>query len=56
MTVPRTRFLTDMLSTLFDLSDRLRGKNDARAIQDLCRALLSTEGVTSGQARMRNAP
>lgn len=50
MTVQRNRFLTDMLSTLFDRSDRLRGKNDARDIQDLCRALLSTEGVISGQA------
>jgi malonyl-CoA decarboxylase len=39
-----------MLSTLFDRSDRLRGKSDARDIQDLCRALLSTEGVISGQA------
>lgn len=50
MTVQRNRFLTDMLSTLFDRSDRLRGKSDARDIQDLCRALLSTEGVISGQA------
>jgi malonyl-CoA decarboxylase len=50
MTVQRNRFLTDMLSTLFDRSDRLRGKNDARDIQDLCRALLSAEGVISGQA------
>lgn len=50
MTVQRNRFLTDMLSTLFDRSDRLRGKSDARDIQALCRALLSTEGVISGQA------
>lgn len=50
MTVQRNRFLTDMLSTLFDRSDRLRGKNDARDIQNLCRALLSTEGDISGQA------
>lgn len=49
MTAHRNRFLTDMLSTLFDRSDRLRGKNDARNIQDLCRALLSSEGVISGQ-------
>jgi len=50
MTVQRNRFLADMLSTLFDRSERLRGKSDARDIQDLCRALLSTEGVISGQA------
>jgi len=50
MTVQRNRFLTDMLTTLFDRSDRLRGKSDARDIKDLCRALLSTEGVISGQA------
>ena len=49
MTVQRNRFLTDMLSTLFDRSDRLRGKSDARDIQELCRAVLSTEGVISGQ-------
>lgn len=45
----RNRFLTDMLSTLFDRSDRLRGKKDARDIQALCHALLTTEGVMSGQ-------
>lgn len=50
MTVQRNRFLTDMLSTLFDRSERMRGKSDARDIQELCRALLSTEGVISGQA------
>jgi len=50
MNVQRNRFLTDMLSTLFDRSDRLRGKSDDRDIQDLCRAVLSTEGVISGQA------
>ncbi len=50
MTAQRNRFLTDMLSTLFDRSDRPRGKNDARDIHELCRALLSTEGVISGQA------
>ena len=50
MTVQRDRFLTDMLSTLFDRSERMRGKSDARDIQELCRALLSTEGVISGQA------
>lgn len=50
MTVQRNRFLTDMLSTLFDRSQRLRGKSDARDIEDLCRALISTEGVISGQA------
>ena len=49
MTVQRNRFLTDMLSTLFDRSERMRGKSDARDIQELCRALLSTEGVISGQ-------
>ncbi|MEM7471692.1 MAG: malonyl-CoA decarboxylase family protein [Pseudomonadota bacterium] len=50
MTVQRNRFLSDMLSTLFDRSDRLRGKSDDRDIKDLCLALLSTEGVISGQA------
>lgn len=49
MTVQRNRFWPDMLSTLFDRSDRLRGKSDARDIKNLCRALLSTEGVISGQ-------
>lgn len=49
MTAHRNRFLTDMLSTLFDRSVRMRGKNDARDIKDLCNALLSTEGVISGQ-------
>ncbi len=49
MTVQRNRFLTDMLSTLFDRSERLLGKTDARSIYDLCRALLSPEGVISGQ-------
>lgn len=50
MNVQRNRFLTDMLSTLFDRSDRLRGNSDARDIQELCLALLSTEGDISGQA------
>lgn len=50
MTAQRNRFLTDILSTLFDRSDRLRGKNDGRDIQQLCLALLSAEGVISGQA------
>ena len=49
MTVQRNRFLTDMLSTLFDRSVRMRGKSDGRGIEDLCNALLSTEGVISGQ-------
>jgi len=50
MTIQRNRFLTDMLSTLFDRSDRVSGKSDGRDIQELCRALLSTEGDISGQA------
>ena len=49
MTLQRNRFLSDLLSTLFDRSVRMRGKKDARNIQDLCNALLSTEGVISGQ-------
>ena len=50
MTVQRNRFLTDMLSTLFDRSERLRGKKDGRSIEELCSALLSAEGVISGQS------
>ncbi|WP_342069741.1 malonyl-CoA decarboxylase domain-containing protein [Yoonia algicola] len=50
MTAQRNRFMTDILSTLFDRSDRLRGKSDGRDIRALCDALLSTEGVISGQA------
>lgn len=50
MTGQRNGFLIDMLSTLFDRSARLSGKNDGRDIQDLCHALLSIEGAISGQA------
>lgn len=50
MTAQRNRFMTDILSTLFDRSDRLRAKSDGRNIRELCHALLSAEGVISGQA------
>ena len=45
----RNRFLGDILSTLFDRSATIRSVNDTRDIYDLCRALLSAEGVVSGQ-------
>jgi malonyl-CoA decarboxylase len=45
----RTRFLGDILSTLFDRSASLRGTNDTRDIYALCQALLSPEGEVSGQ-------
>lgn len=44
----RNRFLGDILSTLFDRSDSLRGTNDRRDIYTLCHALLSAEGEVSG--------
>ncbi|MEO9516806.1 MAG: malonyl-CoA decarboxylase [Paracoccaceae bacterium] len=47
--VQRNRFLGDLLSTLFDRSGTLRSSNDKRDIYELCRALLSPEGVVSGQ-------
>jgi hypothetical protein len=50
MTAVRNWFLTDIPSTLFDRSDRLRSKSDGRDIRAVCDALLSTEGVISGQA------
>lgn len=46
----RNRFLGDILSTLFDRSNTIHGTDDTRDIFDLCRALLSYEGVVSGQA------
>jgi malonyl-CoA decarboxylase len=47
--VQRNRFLGDILSTLFDRSGTIRSTNDKRDIYDLCTALLSAEGVVSGQ-------
>ena len=44
----RNRFLGDILSTLFDRSAIVRGSDDTRDIQSLCRALLSAEGAVSG--------
>jgi hypothetical protein len=38
MTAQRNRFMTDILSTLFDRSDRLRAKSDGRNIRELCHA------------------
>jgi len=45
----RNRFLTDMLSTLFDRRSAWSKEDDARDIQQLCHALLSKEGDVSGQ-------
>jgi len=45
----RNRFLTDMLSTLFDRRSAWSKQDDDRDIQQLCRALLSKEGDVSGQ-------
>ncbi|SOH95476.1 malonyl-CoA decarboxylase [Monaibacterium marinum] len=45
----RNRFLSDILSTLFDRSSNLPKTQDARDIYALCRALLSEEGEVSGQ-------
>lgn len=45
----RTRFLGDILSTLFERSGIIRATNDTRDINTLCRALLSPEGQVSGQ-------
>ncbi len=45
----RNRFLTDMLSTLFDRRSVWSKEDDARDIHQLCRALLSKEGDVSGQ-------
>jgi malonyl-CoA decarboxylase len=48
-TVQRNRFLSDLLTTLFDRSSSMRRTDDTRDIYDLCRALLSSEGEVSGQ-------
>ena len=45
----RNRFLTDMLSTLFDRRNTAIPANDKRDIYQLCSALLSEEGDVSGQ-------
>ncbi len=45
----RNRFLTDILSTLFDRGGALRSVDDKRDIFVLCRSLLSAEGEVSGQ-------
>lgn len=45
----RNRFLSDILSTLFDRRGAVLKGDDDRSIQDLCRALLSAEGEVSGQ-------
>ncbi len=45
----RNRFLSDILSTLFDRSGTLSKEEDARDIYELCHALLSQEGEVSGQ-------
>jgi len=45
----RNRFLTDMLSNLFDRSRTVRRDDDPRDITKLCHALLSKEGDVSGQ-------
>ena len=45
----RNRFLGDILSTLFSRSSSIPTTDDARDICALCRALMSAEGVVSGQ-------
>lgn len=45
----RNRFLTDILSTLFDRRNAQLRADDARDIYQLCDALLSQEGDVSGQ-------
>jgi len=45
----RNRFLTDILSTLFDRKSALAKEDDDRDICDLCHALISEEGEVSGQ-------
>ncbi len=46
----RNRFLSDILTTLFDRSGTIRSVNDTRDIYALCNALLSAEGTVSGQS------
>lgn len=46
--MPRNWFLGDLLTQLFDRRAKMRGKDDSRHINDLCEALLSTEGEVSG--------
>lgn len=45
----RNRFLTDILSTLFERGASALRTDDGRDIFELCRALLSEEGDVSGQ-------
>lgn len=44
----RTRFLPDILTTLFDRRGLARNDNDPRDVAALCHALLSEEGEVSG--------
>lgn len=44
----RNHFLGDLLTTLFDRRNLLRGKDDTRDIYQLCEALMSAEGEVSG--------
>ena len=41
-------FLSDILNTLFERSMSKRSNKDQRSINDLCMALLDTEGEVSG--------
>ena len=41
-------FLSDILNTLFERSMSKRSNKDQRSINDLCLALLDTEGEVSG--------
>ena len=41
-------FLSDILNTLFERSMSKRSNKDQRSINDLCLALLNTEGEVSG--------
>jgi malonyl-CoA decarboxylase len=45
----RNRFLTDIMSSLFDLRRATSKDDDPRDIYTLCLALLSDEGTVSGQ-------
>ena len=44
----RTRFLPDILTTLFDRARAARNDDDPRDINQLCLALLAEEGDVSG--------
>ena len=49
-------FLSDILNTLFERSVRKRSTKDQRSINDLCIALLDTEGEVSGLSLAGSIP